>query len=147
MARCVSVHATHQMLWSVICVMFWWEAWVLFASLHICDLQEGGGMGRFECCLAILMLDSKESGSQGRSRRETERWIEGNGRKEKKGTQNYMECLWSRTRDYSANRRKISLFFFFLLDICYGLTSLVRMMQVESCPSLFSKRASEVRLL
>lgn len=73
----------------------------------------GGGVGRFECCLAILMLDSKESGSQGRSRRETERWIEGNGRKEKKGTQNYMECLWSSSRDYSASRRKISLFFFF----------------------------------
>lgn len=33
--RRVSVHATRQMSGSVICVMFWWEAWVLFGSLYI----------------------------------------------------------------------------------------------------------------
>lgn len=54
--RRVSVHATHQMLWSVICVMFWWEAWVLFTSLYICDLQGG-----FWVLSRTLMLDSKES--------------------------------------------------------------------------------------
>lgn len=58
---------------------------MLFASLHICDLQEEEGGGRFECCLAILMLDSKESGSQGRSRREMEsgKWEEGKERDSK----------------------------------------------------------------
>lgn len=48
---------------------------------------------------------------------------------------------------FSQQKEDFTFLFFPLLDICYGLTSLVRMMQVESCPSLFSKRASEVGLL
>lgn len=42
---CVLVHTTHQMLWCVICVMFWWEAGVLFTPLYICDLWVVGWGG------------------------------------------------------------------------------------------------------
>lgn len=37
----LSARRSRQMLWSVICVMFWWEAWVLLTSLYICDLRRG----------------------------------------------------------------------------------------------------------
>lgn len=83
-------------LWSVICVVFWWEAWVS-TSLYACDLQ--GGSERW-------MPDSKES-------------LQEEGRVGKEGQNNMGSLL-----EFNKRRFHISVYFFFLP--CLLLTNPIR---------------------
>lgn len=145
--RCVLVHTTHQMLWSVICVMFWWEAGVLFTSLYICDLRVVGWGG----------LLSTVSFSEGMTSEEG--WIlceprfQGQSRKNwsvmEKGKENWRiketELQWMvrfKFMGFCSHWVEDLTVFIFFLDICCRLAPFMKMIWGESC--LVSK--GQVRL-
>lgn len=138
------------MLWSVICVMFWrWEAWVLFTSLHICDLPGGS-----ECRLTLWSWTQRDHFRGALdlnlcfkdSRGITVAWRISEG-------ETGREISWSVSGqvegDLRANQREDLTYrlLFSLSSFCgihCGPTPFMRMMQDESCHSLFFLRATEV---
>lgn len=123
--------------------MFWWEVWVLFTSLCICDLQEG-----FWVLSRALMPDPKESlqrragfgmsfqGQSGKSgvwwKSKAERSGRRDGGERLKSTWNV--CVQVK-RILEQQQIENFIYLYFSAGHFFGLTTFVRMTESESCLS------------